>query len=75
MNVDKIIIHEKSGCIKKGTATILGIDVEFCYNTIDRKFTARAYNKYQSNGIFPEAHNQVYLVGRAISKHLEQTGG
>ncbi len=73
MTIQKIKINETRGIIQFGTATISGINVEFCYNPIYDKFTAIAYDKYKASGIFEEGGRdrpQEYLVGRIISKAL-----
>lgn len=72
MRVQEIKINKTRGIIQFGTANISGVIVEFCYNQKTDKFTAIAYDKYKANGIFPEIHNQLYLVGREISKALKQ---
>ena len=73
MEVQKIQINETRGIIQFGTATIEGINVEFCYNPKADKFTAIAYDKHKASGIFDEGGKdvpQAYLVGRKISKAL-----
>jgi hypothetical protein len=73
MNVQSIKINEIKGIIKSGTALISGVNVEFCYNFKEDKFTAISYDKYKASGIFTEGGRdvpQTYLVGRVISKAL-----
>jgi hypothetical protein len=74
MEVQKIRINETRGIIQFGTATIEGIEVEFCYNPKSDKFTAIAYDEQRASGKFDEGSSrdvpQEYLVGRKISKAL-----
>jgi hypothetical protein len=76
MEVTKIQINETRGIMQFGTATIEGVNVEFCYNPKADKFSAIAYDKYAASGIFDEGGKDVhqsYLVGRKISKALKQS--
>jgi hypothetical protein len=74
MQVQTIKINETRGIIQFGTALISGINVEFCYNFKEDKFTAIAYDARKASGIFTEGGRdvpQTYLVGRVISKALK----
>lgn len=70
----QITINETQGIIKSGEAIISGIPVYFCLNTISKKFTAIAYDKFKASGIFPEGSSrdvpQEYLIGQIILKSI-----
>lgn len=74
MKVEKIQINEIKGIMQIGTATIEGIDVNFCYDPQADRFTAIVYDKYKASGKFDEGGKnvpQAYLIGRKISKALK----
>ena len=71
LTTTSIKITETRGIIQFGTAVINTVEVQFCYDHRNDRFTSIVYDVYKASRNFPEVHNQIYLVGRQISKSLK----